>query len=783
MLRSLFRRIDPILYVLWAAFCTLASARSFYGYMLKQTGGEWSAPLDDVFIHFDYARATAQGHPFEWTVGNGYSSGNTSLTYPFALAVGWLGGFQGAHLMIWAAIVAAISVFAILLWTRRIFFEGEQDDVGRLSSYLLPPVFLGVGALSWSLWSGMEVSFFLAVWTLAFVAWWKLERAEEPEVIRKRAWILGAAGAFLVLTRPEAAMAIAVFGIGAALLHRRRHGDRVAIRILVAVGLPGVVALVLQACANKALTGEWSANGAIVKLAINNPYMTASDKLDDYTFNLRYAAIRNLDYHFASPVGDRMADAIPEAWSTGNPFTRVFSHLARGAFWAGVLPLVFAALPLAFRRTRRVAVVLWATLVLWIVVVAFNGQVRWQNERYVMPAVAWLLLLAALGISVSFRKFEKRYGHRHPNRPSLLVLIVAGAVIAQTVLVLGHVPGAFKNPAFLVAGIVFGVLFALAFRPFGLRAPLVAILLLFAYDHQTPKMRDQRWFFGRASRNIRDQHTQIGHYLRALEPRRVLVGDAGAILYESDRPGLDIIGLGGYHRLPFARAGLHGLPASIELIERMPENDRPDVLAIFPTWWGVLPTWFSSGMLMRFPVEGNVICGGYEQNVYLADWHTLGRGDKPRLPAPNGTTVRAEIDVADLVSEKENGYDFDKPSNGWTDMRILPDPSDPSVDMFDGGRRIAVGRSERFVVRDIEAGRAAYLAIRSAPESTTHVRVFVDGADVGTFTFERATATSAGSWRETLVTLPGANVHPDMRVELRNEGPGDFLDYHAWILQ
>ena len=87
LLRRLFRRFDRPLFLLWAALCTLSSARMFYGYMLKQTEGEWSAPLDDVFIHFDYARATALGHPFEWTIGNGYSSGNTSLTYPFVLAI------------------------------------------------------------------------------------------------------------------------------------------------------------------------------------------------------------------------------------------------------------------------------------------------------------------------------------------------------------------------------------------------------------------------------------------------------------------------------------------------------------------------------------------------------------------------------------------------------------------------------------------------------------------------------------------------------------------------
>jgi len=64
------RRVDPLLFVVWTALHTLLSARAFYGYMLKQTGGEWSAPLDDVFIHLDYARATALGHPFEWTIGN-----------------------------------------------------------------------------------------------------------------------------------------------------------------------------------------------------------------------------------------------------------------------------------------------------------------------------------------------------------------------------------------------------------------------------------------------------------------------------------------------------------------------------------------------------------------------------------------------------------------------------------------------------------------------------------------------------------------------------------------
>jgi hypothetical protein len=103
-----------VTYLGWASLVTLASARLFYGYMLQQTGGEWSAPLDDVFIHFDYARATARGYPFQWTEGNGYSSGGTSLLYPLVLALGYWVGFRGPELMVWAAVVAAMSVLGFL---------------------------------------------------------------------------------------------------------------------------------------------------------------------------------------------------------------------------------------------------------------------------------------------------------------------------------------------------------------------------------------------------------------------------------------------------------------------------------------------------------------------------------------------------------------------------------------------------------------------------------------------------------------------------------------------
>lgn len=776
--KALGRRLDPALFVLWAAACTIASARLFYGYLLKQTGGEWSAPLDDVFIHFDYARATAQGHPFEWTVGNGYSSGNTSLTYPFALAFGWLLGFTGRDLMVWAAILAMTCVFGTLLAMRRIFVEDEGDDAGRLGSYLLPPVFLALGALDWSLWSGMEVAFFLATWAIALVLYLRLETAARAPVPgehdARRAWALGLAGALLVTTRPEASTTLAVFGLAAAQLHARR-GWRAAALVLVRVGLPGVVALVLQSLANRALTGEWSANGAIVKLALNNPYMPPSEKLEDWIFNVRYAALRCLDWHFAHIEGEHLAEWVPAEWPTSNPI----AYLARTAWFAGVVPLALGTLPLLFARTRRMAVVLWAQIVLWILVVAFNGQVRWQNERYVMPAVAWMLVCVALGVVAVLRKHEGVHGRGPLSRPSLPITVVVGALLVQTVGVLTREAG--TPPTFRVAwilallggAVLWGVLFV---RP--VRGVVVALAMLFAYDHQIPKMRDQKWFFGRASRNIRDQHLTLGKYLKELSPNRVLVGDAGAILYESDRPGLDIIGLGGYHTYPFARAGVHGMAATIELLERMPPKDRPDVLAIFPTWWGVLPLWFGSDVLRRFPVEGNVICGGYEHVVYKADWHLLNTGDELRSMPAGDHAVRMELDVADLVSEKDAHYTFEKPGNGWTDMRVLPDPADTRRDLWDGGRRIGGGRSEQFVLRGVDAGKPAHLVFRTAPEASTHVRIRVGGVEVGALDVVKRSA-----WEERAIALPASVVAPGAKVEVLVDGPGDFVDYHAWVTQ
>ena len=702
------RAVDRTLYLVFAAALTVATARTFYGYMLRQTGGEWSAPLDDVFIHFDYARATARGYPFQWSAGNGYSSGNTSLLYPFVLAAGYLAGFRGASLMIWAGVVACTSVFAFLVAGQRLFAREAA-----WAKYLCPPAIFAIGALDWSLFSGMEVAFFLAVWSGAFVAALdQAERAAAPptdfgtawpssnEATAARApawrdWTLGLWGAALYVTRPEGATSIAALGLMVAEVVRRHRGPRAALVQLARTAIPPLLVLVAQAVSNRWLTGEFAASGSIVKLTVYNPFMTAQEKLDEYLFLLKYVIFRNTEYHFS--------DALPYGY---------------------IVPAL-AIVPVIFPRTRLVAFALWGSIASWLLVVASNGQVRWQNERYTMPAVAWLLLLAALGASQILAP------------PRTMAARARMAIYAARV------------------------------------AALVALVVLFAV-HQEPKMRDQIWFFGRASRNIRDQHITAGRVLREMTPRpkRVLVGDAGALLYASDLPGLDLIGLGGYHNLPFARAGINGLGATLELIERVAPQDRPDVFAIYPSWWGDLPSWFGR-RLFEVPVRGNVICGGAEKVIYRADWRALDRSAEPHTLLPFEHVID-ELDVADLVSEHEHGYEFPHPSAGFVDAKVLGDLAGEQREMFDAGRRIPRGRSETFRMRLAE-GKKTRLIARTAPEHDITASVTMDGKPIGAFQFQRAEG-----WREAAIEMP--SVRGVVRITVTPE-TSDWVDHHLWAVE
>ncbi len=706
--------VEPRLYALWAAALTLVVACVFYSSLRAQTLevalwrdpqqfdsvvragklGPWSAPLDDVFIHFDFARATARGYPFQWSEGNGYSSGNTSLLYPFVLALGYLAQFRNLDLMVWAGVVACVSVLGTLLAARRMF-----QGLPWWTSYGAPVALLGVGALSWSLFSGMEVALFLALWGLGLVAWDTLwHAAAERRANRAHALWLGLAGALIVGTRPEAAALVAVFGLSAAWAVFRKSGLRGAVWTLLLAGVPGALVIVGHSVANHVLTGTSTAAGALVKLEMHHPYMNGQQVWDAWLFHLRYQVLRVTHYHFTD---------VP---------------------WIGWSVWLFAACSLVFERTRRFGALLWVSALLWVLTVALNGQVRWQNERYTMPAVAWLLLAASLGF---------------------------GALL--------HFAFSSELPRPKLRGLV--------------ALPTVALVALFAV-HQAPRFNEQVWFFGRASRNIFEQQVTAGRLAGELiqpRPQRVLVGDAGAIPYMADLPALDLIGLGAYASLPFASASRLGGGAGVELIEHLPPSARPDLMAIYPSWWGAFPLWFGR-RLTEVPVRGNVICGGASKVIYRPDWSPIEHSNEPFAARENERLVDS-LDFADVLSEQAHHLVWSQASIAYVDMKMLADPRDKRRDLWDAGRVLAPELSAQFQLTGFEPGKATRLLVRVAPAQRASLLIDVGGQRVGELELE-----PADQWQERELAVPPQLVKEGIDVRVTG-GSGGNVVYHLFAVQ
>ena len=107
---------------------------------------------------------------------------------------------------------------------------------------------------------------------------------------------------------------------------------------------PALFVTVGQAVANKILTGDFSAAGALVKLELHDPRLSAREVWDAWLFHVRYQIARVTGYHVADGL------------------------LLGSVLWA------VAALPLFFERTRRIGLVLWSQALLWVLVVGGHND-------------------------------------------------------------------------------------------------------------------------------------------------------------------------------------------------------------------------------------------------------------------------------------------------------------------------------------------------------------------------------------------------------------------------
>ena len=411
----------------------------------------------------------------------------------------------------------------------------------------------------------------------------------------------------------------------------------------------------------------------------------------------------------SNPYAEPTTQALAFARNMAVLTSQAFERALGGTPWALALPAL-GVFGLRAPRRAPIAVALAFGAASSLALVCLNATARYQNFRYAAPTLLMLVALATMGLSSALR--------RRSRGMSLI-----GAALAVIAIV----------------------------------APL----------RELPR---QVGHFAQASRNIVEQQGEVARRVAALGARLVFVNDAGAIPYLSEVPALDGLGLGGYHGLPFARASVHGPPAVVELVERLPADARPDVLAIYPAWWPGLPELFGRAV-ERVHIDGNVICGADDAWLYAADWSTLEAGSRARPGELDS------LDVADLVDE--HAHDYRPPVHGGFAIGsrlALPD----GELRWDGGRIIGIGEREDLRIADGLARGPATLVLRTDTLPSALAVEVVDGDGTRIRAAVDSQAITAGSWTELSVRLEMVCSGCRLRIGSDRE---QWRSFHAWLLR
>jgi len=222
--------------------------------VLHRTGGEPAAPLDDAFIHFQYARSFARLEPLAYTRGAEPTAGATSLLWPLLLSPFLAAGVDGSSLVWVAWLFGWVSLGLLVHET----YRAALGLVSFESAIAAALMVLAFGGYAWCAASAMEVVPF--AWLLMRGARRAAEWSEGATVPRAE---LCALGWLAPLMRPEGAIVSLL--VAAVLATAPRGAARAsAAWPLAGLALPVVVA---WSC-----TGSLESTTAVVKWLPLNPY-------------------------------------------------------------------------------------------------------------------------------------------------------------------------------------------------------------------------------------------------------------------------------------------------------------------------------------------------------------------------------------------------------------------------------------------------------------------------------------------------------------------------------
>jgi hypothetical protein len=334
----------------------------FLASMLTATQGHFVPQVVDLYLVCQYAKAIAEGHPFQYNPGEAPSTGSTSLLYTFVLALPHAAGIRGEGLIAFAigigTVCYALSVRLAGAVAARL--AGPRE---RLLAATL--VALG-GPVVWSFLYGSDIALFLLLALWLFERWLASADAGTP------LWTVP--GVLLALARPEG-LPIAVC-LAAAWTWTADGGAprRRALLPWLPVAA-GLFVLVLY----RVLTGSFLGTSVEDKSLLASYGLNQGVAISaEYGVDLVRGLLLGL-YPSQVPIG------ISRGW---------------GSMFFPPLALVFIAVPaiVAPRPLRRATAAWLAMAALLFMLVTPNVFLGSQFQRYVLWAFPGLLALAAAGL-------------------------------------------------------------------------------------------------------------------------------------------------------------------------------------------------------------------------------------------------------------------------------------------------------------------------------------------------------------------------------------------------
>lgn len=257
----------------WAplVLVTALLARQAIGGILEKLGHP-GATLDDAYIHFQYARAIAEGHPFRFQAGEPISTGATSFLWPLVLAPFYAVGFRDEAIL-WPAWLLSFVALGALAYEAHAL---AKPLAGRAAAVGAGAMVLAFGGFAWCAASGMEVVPF--AWLIAFSTRRGSEWAESSDRRSRRSLVVLVVLAVLCpLMRPEGAITAMALGVVVATFPRRGAVVLKGVDVSRAEALAFVAAVLAPNLLLLLLSGNATSSTAQVKLLLGNPYAVMPD--------------------------------------------------------------------------------------------------------------------------------------------------------------------------------------------------------------------------------------------------------------------------------------------------------------------------------------------------------------------------------------------------------------------------------------------------------------------------------------------------------------------------